>query len=268
MIEYIVTDQVVIPPPHIALIDIDQIAYACAILGDKSEEPDSHILHTAKLMLEARIKEAKTLCPSIKVIHLFISDKNNFRKWKDPEYKANRPPKPKSIKMVRKYLMKKGAETRPFLEADDVTAMNHWASWENETYKTVIVDQDKDLDQIPGHRIVPSLKRGGEIVREAAYKFITPEDATFSFYKQLLTGDVSDNISGVWGKPTNKNATAEKLLEGCNTAYEMWERVLNIYLEHFEDWPDTIRYVTLNANHLYMKRFPNDYFLPPSKPKT
>lgn len=246
--------------PTVALIDVDQIVYACAIQA-KEDEPDAYILNTAKQMLAKRIRETEELCPEVTKIHLFVSDKNNFRKWKDENYKGNRPPKPEAWSLVRDYIEKRGATSRSFLEADDVTAMNH----HNSGGKTVLVDQDKDLDQIVGWRIVPSLTRGGKIVREATLRWIGEAEATHSFYSQLYTGDTSDNINGARGKPSNAKKTAEKVLEGCTTEWEMYCAILEEYLLHYDNnVAKAIYHLTLNANHLYMKRFPNDYWLPPT----
>lgn len=246
--------------PSIALIDVDQIVYAVAVSA-KDDEPDHYLFNSVNQMLRKRIEETQKLCPTVESFKLFVSDKNNFRKWKDPLYKANRQEKPLAWEVVREFMEeKKGATARPFLEADDVTAMNHATSNGN----TVLVDQDKDLDQIVGWRVVPSLKRGGKVVREEQLRWIGEQEATYSFYSQLLTGDTCDNISGVWGKPTNKKATAKKMLEGCTTDWDMYTKVLEEYiLQYNHSVVDAMYYMTLNANALYMRRFPNDYWLPP-----
>ena len=201
--------------PTKALIDIDQLVYATACVAQGKDEPDHHILHTAKLMLDARIKEVMELCPTVEKVFLFISDKSNFRNniAKEKKYKGQRPPKPDAYELVRDYIIKRGASSRPWMEADDVTAMNHWASHVSGKYDTVLVDQDKDLDQIPGHRIVPSLRRGGKEVRQAELKFITPEKGQLSFYKQLLMGDSTDNIGGclLYTSPSPRDRTRSRM---------------------------------------------------------
>lgn len=250
--------------PTIALLDLDQIVYACAHMAEGKGQPTSFILNAAKQMAAKRCKEVKKLCPTVKEFKLFISHPKNFRKEIDTEipYKGSRPPKPEAVDTIREYFVKKGAKMMPYLEADDHTAMNHWASWLSKSYKTVLVDQDKDLDQVPGHRIVPSLTRKGRVTRQAEYKFITEGQANLSFYRQLLIGDGCDDIPGIEGFGAGK---AAKILpnEACpNTLYA---KVLDTYLEYYQDlcYSEIVRMIFERGNLLYMKKFPNDIYLPP-----
>lgn len=290
-----------IPEPTIALMDIDQICYAVASMAEGKDMPDSHICQAAKQMVEKRKKQVLGLYPTVKVFKFFISHPKNFRKLIDTDtlYKGSRPPKPKALGLVRDYFKDKyKAQMMPYLEADDHTAMNHWASHTDGSYRTVLVDQDKDLDQVPGHRVVPGLDRtvfkvvipgeevkvfngfykaveylGGRegditeskvLVRKPAKRFITPEEANLSFYRQLLTGDGCDDIPGIYGLGKKK---AEMILpkEECENA--LYAKVLDTYLEYYqyECYSEVVRMIFERAQLLYMKKFPNDVWLPPKQ---
>ena len=290
-----------IPEPTIALMDIDQICYAVASMAEGKGMPDSHICQAAKQMVEKRKKEVLELSPTVRTFRCFISHPKNFRKLIDTTipYKGSRPPKPKAIGLVREYFQSKyGAQMLPYLEADDHTAMNHWASHEDGSYRTVLVDQDKDLDQVPGHRVIPGLNRTvfkvkipgeevkvlngfnkavewlgdqeGDIVetkvqtRKPAKKFITPEEANLSFYRQLLTGDRTDDIPGIDGLGAK---TAEQILPEPECVNSLYAKVLDTYLDYYQDdcYSEVLRMIFERAQLLYMKRFPNDLWLPPKQ---
>lgn len=289
------------PQPTIALMDIDQICYAVASMAEDKGMPDSHICQAAKQMVEKRKEQVLELYPAVKVFKFYISHPKNFRKLlnTDTPYKGSRPPKPQALGLVREYFKNKyEAQMLAYLEADDHTAMNHWASYLDGSYKTVLVDQDKDLDQVPGHRVVPGLSRtvfkvrisGEEVkifngyskavehlgnqegdiieskvtVREPAKKFITLGEAHLSFYRQLLTGDGCDDIPGIHGLGKK---SAEKILpkEECENA--LYAKVLDTYLEHYHDecYSEVMGMIFERAQLLYMKKFPNDVWLPPKQ---
>jgi len=252
--------------PTTALIDLDQVVYSVACIVEGQDEPERNIIHSAKLMARARCKEILRLCPSVKHFKLFISDDENFRKYikAEKKYKGNRPPKPEACEMIRGYFRRKGAMTQEFWEADDHTASLHWTSFEDKSFDTVQVDQDKDADQVPGWRIIPSLKRKGKVVREAQLLLITPMEARRSFYKQLLTGDRSDNIAGIPGYGPVK---ADKALTAGAGEYELYCQVCSVYEQVYgkELAPqDIYAMIFSRAQLLYMRKFPNDCWVPPS----
>lgn len=284
------------PPrdPVIALCDIDRVVYAIGTQVEENE-PLGHALHSAKLMVQALEKEIKEVCPSIKYIYYFISDDKNFRKMKDLEqkYKGNRPPAPAVCKDIREYLKDKfSARSLSHLEADDHTAMNHY----NSGGKTLLVDVDKDADQFEGWRMRPSSKNSkkcNSIEEREAWKaklkaegkrysvkdnndgtykvttikpaevwWIDQHEADLNFYGQLLSGDRADNIPGLKGVGKQ---TAHKILADCKTAREMYEAVVEKYIEHYTDISDMYEAINERGNLLYMRRFPNDWWKAPRR---
>lgn len=256
-----------IPNPTTALIDIDQLVYASAIKADENELDDYVMTKIFKTSVANRQRAVAELLPSVQSYILFVSGSHNFRKRlaTEKKYKGNRPPRPTGYNVLMDYAKNElGALFDKFLEADDMTAMRHYNSHVRGTYDTVLVDVDKDLDQIPGHRIVPELKRGGEIVRQQEYLFIDEDLANRSFYLQLITGDSTDNINGIKGLGLVK---AGKLLGDSVTAYELWNRVMDVYFDHKSHAHltrgDIVSMLISRSALLYMKRGREDVFIPP-----
>lgn len=183
-------------------------------------------------------------------LRCFLSDstEHNFRTRIYPEYKAHRTqPKPEHYNYLREYLIcDYGAKLVVGAEADDGIGI---ASNEG----TIIASIDKDLDQIPGTHF--------NFVRNVIYD-VLPGEAIHNFYKQLLTGDVSDNIRGVSGigekKATKLLAkTREPLHEDCFSqvlqAYEKWLK------KEWEQWTEfeikqMLNIILLNGRLLKIKR--------------
>jgi DNA polymerase-1 len=119
---------------------------------------------------------------------LCFSDVKNFRKNILPEYKGNRTSrKPMGFKAIRERVFKEYAHKiimKPNLEADDCLGI--LATTKPEEY--VIWSIDKDLKQIPGRHLT-----------EEGIVEIAHDEADFFFYKQVLTGDTTDNYKGCPG---------------------------------------------------------------------
>lgn len=176
------------------------------LIREKTVESEENALHLVRGMMSSILAEF----PEDASIKLFFTPltKTCFRYTLYPEYKANRTKeRPVHLEAVRNYLKTTYAfEEADHLEADDllVDAMNK---------DTVLVHNDKDLDQAPGKH----------------YNFVTREHYTMreigSFYclcKQILMGDSADNIKGIKGMGPQR---AEIVLRGCTTIPELQEAV-------------------------------------------
>ena len=207
-----------------ALIDADTPIYSVAIVS----EDDSLNYAIARLdkMIYSIIESSGATEAT-----LFVSGDNNFRNTIYPEYKANRDSKivPKYRKQLKQHLIKEwNAVVCDGYEADDGCGMN-------QTNDTIICGIDKDLWQIPGHHYSWPIIRKGEIVRKALHQEITEEQGMRNFFMQVLTGDTSDNIKGVYGIGKKK---AFKILENVHTEKDMYDEVNYFYtssLEHTEE---------------------------------
>jgi len=189
-----------------ALIDGDIVAYraACTCEDDDSEDYVFSKVDDIvdKILFYTDSDEYK----------VYLTGSNNFRKTIYPEYKAHRPTeKPFWLQKIREYLVKNwNAEICEGQEADDAMGIN-------QTEETIICTIDKDLLMIPGQH----------------YNFVKDEfqtvgymDGLKHFYMQCLQGDRSDNIKGIPGIGPKK---AERILEGCDSEYQMFKAVRNAY---------------------------------------
>ena len=193
----------------LALIDGDILVYR---IGFTTEDVDEGIM-------KARLRESINLileavqATSFKIYLTEENDPKAFRRRIYPEYKAHRlQPKPKHYSAIRAYLQEHyDAEVCTEIEADDALGIHQTGEY------SVICSIDKDLKQIPGHH----------------YNFVKLEHSEVSvpdglryFYTQLLTGDSSDNVKGVWKVGPVK---AANILAGAETEAEMFWRVYHAY---------------------------------------
>ena len=118
-----------------------------------------------------------------------FSDKDNFRKDIDSNYKSNRKGKRKPVcyKSLKQWITDEyKTETWDRLEADDV--MGIMATSDMLAGEKVIVSEDKDLKTIPG-----LLWRSGEMLN------ISQEEADYNHLYQTLVGDATDGYPGLRG---------------------------------------------------------------------
>jgi hypothetical protein len=146
-------------------------------------EPVSHALANVKSVMADIANEMET-----DDIVVYLSQGECFRNdiATIMEYKGNRrdAPKPKHYEAIREYLAKHWPTVVVnSIEADDALALN-------QTDDTVIVSIDKDLLQIPG-------KHYNWVRRERLE--VSPEVGRMKFWVQVLTGDATDNIPGIYG---------------------------------------------------------------------
>lgn len=156
---------------------------------------------------------------------VYLTGKDNFRLKIQPDYKANRDPnhKPHWYAEIKEYLIDQhGAVVVDGEEADDILGIRQMTE---ETDFTCICSKDKDLDCIPGfhYNWSPSKEKEGVYA-------ISDVEARRFFYTQVLTGDSTDNIPGIY-KSIGKKAT-KKMKEGLNelvSAFQMYEYVKEQY---------------------------------------
>ena len=228
-----------------ALIDADTPIYSVAIVSEDNS------LNYAIARLDKMIYSIIESSGATEAT-LFVSGDNNFRNIIYPEYKANRDSKivPKYRKQLKQHLIKEwDAVVCDGYEADDGCGMN-------QTNDTIICGIDKDLWQIPGHHYSWPIIRKGEIVRKALHQEITEEQGMRNFFIQVLTGDTSDNIKGVYGIGKKK---AFKILEHISNEIDMYNKVLEVYTEDCaseEDDIDAIQRLSINLDLLWIWREP------------
>ena len=159
---------------------------------------------------------ADTKATSYQLYLTASKDDTAFRRKVYPSYKQNRKaPRPIHYDALREFLVFEwNASVVSTIEADDALAIEQYSSAEEET---VIVSIDKDLDTIPGWHY--------NFVKGLSY-FIDEEQGMYNFYKQLLMGDVADNVKGIKGIGEKK---AGYLLDGCLTEEELFNAARAAY---------------------------------------
>ena len=228
-----------------------------------SDESDKSMYHTLKAQIKRIIKT--TGAGSMK-IYLTQGDVN-FRVTEDiatvKKYKGNRSPdvKPQRLGEARDYMIREfGAEIADGMEADDALSIDHHKSW-NEAMEiakesgdegnaftleeiamskasTVLVTIDKDIKMRPGLFVNPDQDLGIEeiypmgklnLIQKSKTKQLKFEGMK-GFYAQLLLGDDTDNIPGVYFCGDVK---VDTVLAGCETEEELFKAVLTETYEGF-----------------------------------
>lgn len=204
-----------------ALIDTEVYLYRAAAACEYEAEwaPDDwtylcrHV--DAQALFQDAIGEIRDTLPDHAPVLVF-SDRVSFRYGVWPQYKANRKKyrKPAGYRHLVDWVGKAGPARNwevvrlPDIEGDDVLGVLYEEG-------DVIASTDKDMLTLPGLHL-----RNGELLE------VSRLEADRNFYRQVLTGDTSDNYPGC---PGIGAVGAEKLLSGCTTEVEMWQQVLKAY---------------------------------------
>jgi 5'-3' exonuclease len=198
------------------LVDADFIIYRVGF-AVKDDEPLEFALSTVKSV----INNIKDRFPEAQSHRLFLTGKGNFRdKVATLQiYKGNRDPshKPKYYTEIKEYMIQHhDAEVVQGMEAEDACGIEQYAAKNRDT---VIVGVDKDLLTIPGWHYNP--------VKDTM-TYVTLPEANEYFWKQVLTGDRTDNIRGIDGLGPK---TADKLIAPCNRD---WNKMREVVLEQYK----------------------------------
>tara|TARA_B100001250_G_scaffold184424_1_gene158625 strand:- start:1636 stop:2394 length:759 start_codon:yes stop_codon:yes gene_type:complete len=207
---------------RIAVIDADILLYkACRVSEEEVNWGDDQWvlwadLNKVKTIIDDQVDLLVDEINADRSI-LCFSDKKNYRKEVNPEYKANRRGgrKPLCFTQALEYCK----DTYPFrqlpnLEADDVIGIIATCeSGKPDEY--IIVSEDKDLLTIPGLH--------WDLKHKKIYP-ISKKEADFNFFSQTLKGDAVDNYKGC---PNVGKVTAEKLLQDAQKKGEdLWKTVV------------------------------------------
>lgn len=220
----------------IALIDGDVLKYACGFASDANAKAMGVEHEDLAYCLNTVGTTIRSICDVSKADDyvVFVSHPVNRRTTIYPAYKANRDPthKPYWFHEIGEYLEKKhGALTSDEGdEADDAIGIAQCTSGQ----ETVICSIDKDFDGVPGLHYNFSKTRKANGVYD-----VSEELANQFFYKQILSGDSTDNIPGMYktlGVKASKRFTGP--LDSMSDPQEMYEHVVRCYRgdEEFVKW--------------------------------
>lgn len=246
----------------IALIDTDILLYEVGSYTDDEGQPLSWPL--AKSRADAKVKKI-TEDAGCHDYRLYITGDNNFRDREGTikPYKGHRvSPKPANYSNLKKYFttsenFKGKVVVTDGYEADDALSIEQlsWRSYD-ETWgdnqgldNTVICSRDKDLNMVPGwHYSWASGKQ-----KEKEPYFVDEITGLRWFFTQLLTGDPTDNIPGLYGVGPVK---AKKLLDGLTEALSMYSVVQAEYEARFGSYWEMFMHE--NARLLWMLQSEDD----------
>lgn len=202
------------------LIDADVLAFEASVIAEESIEwkDEMWTVHAdmalAKARVVNRVEEFKDLMKTNKVI-MCLTDRANFRRVLNPDYKANRSKSrlPIILRQVKQWIIDElHGEMWPNLEADDVISI--LATDKEMDEETIIVSIDKDFKSVPG--IYYDYNKG-------EYHQPSEEEADNYHLVQAIAGDHTDGYSGVPGIGVTR---AQRLLE--KDGYT-WETVTACY---------------------------------------
>lgn len=152
---------------------------------------------------------------------IYLTGEGNFRYEVATllPYKGNRSEvdKPVHYSLIKDVLINRfNAIVVEGIEADDAMSITSWQHQLNDSSWNVrIGTQDKDLKMVPGLHYHPT--------RRESYEVSWQEGRLF-FYKQLLSGDITDNIPGIFGIGEK---TADKILRPLinSSSHELYRAV-------------------------------------------
>jgi hypothetical protein len=200
-------------------IDGDIIVYSVGFAAE--DDPVAFALHSVKVM----VQDILDSCGAKKGI-LYLTGDGNYRTEEahpDYPYKGNRKDakKPRHLGAIRDYMVEHlDAVVAEGEEADDllgIAATQHGHG---------IATLDKDLNGVAGAHYN---------WRKKEVYYVSPESADTFFYKQMLTGDATDNIPGLF-KMVGVKATKKVIepLHELETPEEMFAYVRDVYLEGYD----------------------------------
>lgn len=215
-------------------------------------EPVANALHNVRSLIKA-------ICQALNPddFTVYLSGPDNFRDDVATirPYKGNRDPAHTPVHgdaivayMGEQYTMVMSVAE----EADDTIGWSHYAMWKEDDTSSVIVSVDKDLDMIPGLHY--------NFVEESCYIIDEPY-AMYVFYKQMLTGDSTDNIVGIPGIGVKR---AEKFLEGIpHDEDQLYKVVKDLYGDAYG--PDARDALLEHGQLLWIRRLKDELWLLPDE---
>jgi len=222
------------------LIDADILAYKAAF--SKSSTSIASLIEKIDEIFKRILDNVQERFGEDIIVKAYLTGSNNFRKELSQDYKAHRTgEKPVLLNLVREYILDAyPCEVVEGQEADDAIAIEATKLYP----KAVIVSIDKDFRQVPGLLYNPG---------RDTWEDITEFQGLKAFYTQMLTGDVTDNIKGVWKVGPIR---AETILKGATTELEMWKRCLDAYERDYDR-------AVMNGRLLWLRRYENQLWTPP-----
>lgn len=202
------------------LIDADVLAFEASVIAEESIEwkEEMWTVHAdmalAKARIVNRVEQFKEKLQADDIV-MALTDRANYRRILNPDYKSNRSKSrlPIILKQVKKWIIEEmDGQLWPNLEADDIISI--LATDKKMDEETIIVSIDKDFKSVPGIYY--------DFNKDETHH-VSQEDADRYHLIQTLTGDATDGYSGV---PKVGAVTAKRLLD--KEGYD-WDVVKKCY---------------------------------------
>lgn len=244
-----------------ALIDADILCYEFGNMKDL-ETGELLAWPIVRKFVDERIEEIVNATEATEKALYLTDSASNFRNKVATilPYKGHRAQeKPPHWRDIREHLVDNyDAEVQYGIEADDACGITQCANnyvahnmalGGHSFTETIICSRDKDLKMIPGWHY--SWACGNQ--KEEKF-FVTKEEGIRFFYKQLLTGDATDNILGLYR--VGPKASCVKDLDSMTEEKDMALHVISEYKARFGNhW---YRFMSENAALLWIHRHKHD----------
>ena len=202
------------------LIDADVLAFEASVIAEESIEwkEEMWTVHAdmalAKARVINRVEEFKEKLQGDNVV-MCLSDRANFRRKLNPDYKSNRATArlPIILRQVKQWIIDElDGQLWSTLEADDIISI--LATDKTMDEETIVVSIDKDFQSVPGIYY--------DFNKDETHH-VSEEEADNYHLIQTLTGDATDGYGGV---PRVGPVAAAKALD--KNGYN-WDTVVGMY---------------------------------------
>ena len=224
----------------IALVDTDSIIHsACTASIDDYPSGFEEDIDIAKEYFISRIDAipeslTENTGKDVEQMILFTQGVVNFRKIIYPDYKSKRKSKPPLLGELNQWVVDEySAHVCHGAETDDY--VSSWWYQNHDIYgrdNVCIVANDKDYKQIPCLFMDIYPPRFGQITD------VTPNEANYNFFHQIITGDSTDGYIGLKGKGKKFASDLLVLGDSFNT---LLYKTYKAYLKHAKRPRDEFR---------------------------
>ena len=250
--------------------DVVDTAAVARVWCDRENWPLGTVVREATRVVDAQpIGHAKQMIRQIlkKIenrtggeLKLYLTGKTNYRNEIATirPYKGNRTAlhKPVHYAALREFLLELGATMVEGREADDQVAIDAplYRQWDD----VIIASVDKDLRQVPGR-----LYNWGK----DAFEDISAQDGLVTFYRQCLTGDVTDNIVGCYkcgetraGGLVDETQNEQEMYDACLEEFERSRKLRGCPYAHLSASDALLE----TARLVYLQRREDELWQPPA----
>jgi 5'-3' exonuclease len=217
------------------VIDLDSLGFIVAYnqyIALENRVDDSKVRNHVHEFVNAvlRTTEADKFC----LVHQ-ARDSVTFRKQLYANYKANRGESPDFIKHWKDVVYEAYRELEAVgvknIESDDFLSIVH-KTFDHDNHELILAHNDKDMFQLFGRHYM---------YKKNEWHSVSKEEAELNLYKQMLTGDGTDNIIGCGKRVTKVYASGVKKGEKYMTRVGVGPKEAVRILQDSDNMEDTVK---------------------------